>query len=256
MAKITLGPIVQSVRGSIGSITFRKVGAKFIATQKSSGPVSPGRNSGAQKTILRQTTSAWLSLDPAIKQFWERYHALALPRNPRTGQTLTTPYALFLCYQNMRLHTGAEMLLATVPEPPIFSHATIAWDGPFWQAGSLLQGYALMFYTGAEQVSSICLFCAKSLNGVTPSRFPKKIFPTPEYGPGYEIADLNYLIYDALGYPAGLTGLTQQTAPDMPYFMLGGWGLYNDMIWYCPWTLPEVRGDTFAWPVTLPTVYT
>jgi len=254
MAKITLGPIVQSVRGSIGGITFRKIGARFYATQKSPGPVSPGRHSGEQKTILKQTTSAWLSLAPAIKQFWERYHALALPRNPRTGQTLPTPYALFLCYQNMRLHTGADMLLNSVPDPPIFTVAEVYWNGPFVMPTAHVQGTINLTRAGSVILDSIALFAATSRTGASPSRFVRKIFPTPEYGPGYSVVDSNWLIYQKLGYPPGLTGLTEQSAPDAPLYMLSGWGLDNDLIWYAPWALPVERGTVFKWPVSLPQV--
>ena len=140
MAKIILGPIVQSVSGSIGSITFRKIGSGNYATLKSAGPVSPGKNSGAHQALLRQVTASWLDLDPAIREFWDRYHGLAKPRNPRTGKLLPTHYSLYTCYQLMRLHCGVSMLTASVPDPPIFSYGTLTWDGPFWQAGAGIQG--------------------------------------------------------------------------------------------------------------------
>lgn len=255
MAKIILGPIVQSVRGSIGGITFRRIGAKYFAHPKSPGPVSPGKNSGAHYAVLQIITASWLELDPAIREFWERYHALALPRNPRTGQTLPTPYSLYTCYQSMRLHCGVSLLTESVPDPPIFSHGTVAWDGPFWQAGSEFQGYVQMYWQEEEQVDAICVFCARSNNGKRPNRFPKKIFPTTDYPSGRAVANLNYLNYQALGYPYGLDGLVEQPAPAKPYYLLSGWGIYNDLIFSVPWTLPEVRGDTFAWPVALPIVY-
>jgi len=255
MAKIILGPIVQSVSGSIGSITFRKIGSGNYATLKSAGPVSPGKNSGAHQALLRQVTASWLDLDPAIREFWDRYHGLAKPRNPRTGKLLPTPYSLYTCYQLMRLHCGVSMLTASVPDPPIFSYGTLTWDGPFWQAGAGIQGYVQMYWQEEIQVDKICVFCAHSVNGKTPNRFPRKIFPTPDYTSGRAVANLNYLIYQALGYPAGIDGLVQQPAPDKPYYLLSGWGIYNDLIFYTSWTLPEVRGDTFAWPVNLPTVY-
>lgn len=254
MAKIILGPIVQSVRGTIGGITFRKVGAKFFANPKSMGPVSPGKNSGAHYAILKSITSAWLELDPAIRQFWERYHALAQPRNPRTGQTLATPYALFLCYQSMRLHCGADILTASVPDPPIFARAEVFWGGPFTQEGAVYQGTAFMSREGASFITYMALFCAQSRNGRTPSKMQHKIFPTPEYGPGWAIANSNYLIYQKLGYPPGLTGLVEQPAPDKPLYMMSGWGLYNDLLWIAPWTLPSARGTVFSWPVASPII--
>jgi len=251
MAKIVLGPIVQSVRGTIGGITFRKVGAKFFATGKSNGPVSPGLNSGYHQAILKTITSEWLELDTPIREFWDRYHALAKPRNPRTGQTFPTPYSMFTCYQSMRLHCGVDMLLDSVPDPPIFSYGTLSWDGPFWTSPAPVEGYVQMYWQEELQVDKICVLCARSRNGKTPGRFPKKIFPTPEYPSGRVVTNLNYLNYQALGYPFGLTGLTQQPAPEKPYYMLSGWGIYNDLIFSVPWTLPEVRGDTFKWPVSL-----
>lgn len=255
MAKVTLGPIVQSVRGSIGPITFRRIGAKNYATIRSQGPVSPGRNSGDHYALLRSITASWLHLDPHIREFWERYHALQKPLNPRTGNSLPTPYSLYTCYQSMRLHCGLTLLENSVPEPPIFSYGHLSWDGPFWQAGSTLQGYVQMYWQEEEQVSRICLLCARSTNGKKPGRFQKKIFPTREYPEGRAIQNTNWLIYQALGYPFGLDGLHQQPAPDRPYYMMSGWGVYNDLIFSVPWTLPEIRGDTFAWPVALPNVY-
>ena len=254
MAKIILGPIVQSVRGSIGGVTFRKVGAKYYANPKSAGPVNPGKNSGDHMAVLKTITTSWLELDPAVRQFWTRYHALATPRNPRTGQTLPTPYSLYLCYQSMRLHCGAPILTDSVPDPPIFAHSRVVWQGPFTLPGAVYEGTAIL----APEISSLAefmaLFCSTSKSGLTPSRFVRKIFPTPDYGPGYAVANLNYLVYDKFGYPPGLSGLSTQPAQDAPEYVMSGWGLYQGLIWYCPWTPPTARGTIFAWPPALPII--
>ena len=254
MARVELGPIVQSIRGSVGGCCFRKIGAHFFCNLKSQGPVSPGKHSAEHRVILQQTTSAWLNLDAPVRQFWERYHALAQPLNPRTGRTLATPYALFLCYQNMRMHTGAAMLLDSVPDPPIFSHGTLHWFGPFCLPGAVYEGTMFMSRKGATVLDSMAIFAAMSRTGRTPSKFQRKIFPTPEYGPGYSVFNSNYLVYEKFGYPPGLTGLTEQPAPDSPLYMCGGWGLDNNLIWFCPWTLPVARGTVFKYPPALPLV--
>jgi len=256
MAKITLGPIVQSVRGTIGGITFRKVGAKFFATPKSAGPVSPGKNSGAHMAYLKAMASSWLELDPAVRQFWERYHALALPRNPRTGQTLPTPYSLYTCYQSMRLHCGAAMLTASVPDPPIFSAGTLTWDGPYYDDMLPVEGYVQMYWQTEDQVDRICIFGATTQNGRTPGRMHKKLFPTPEYPTGRVVTNLNYLWYQKFGYPPGLVGLVDQDVPVRQNYLLSGWGIYNDLIFFTPWTPAEVPGTKFKYPPALPIVYT
>lgn len=256
MAKITLGPIVQSVRGTIGGITFRKVGAKFYATPKSAGPVSPGKNSGEHVAFLKQITSSWRELDPAVKQFWERYHALALPRNPRTGHTLPTPYALYLCYQSLRVHCGVDMLTASVPDPPIFTFGTLSWDGPYWKPELPVEGYVQMYWKEQALVDAICVFCAATQNGRTPSRYQRKIFPTPTYPVGRVIANTNSLVYDKMGYPPGISGLYTHSVDVRQDYLLSGWGIHNDLIFYTQWTPPEVQGDWFKYPPAAPTVYT
>ena len=255
MAKIILGPIVQSVRGSIGGVTFRKVGAKYYANPKSSGPVNPGKNSGDHMAILKTITTSWLELDPAVRQFWERYHALATPRNPRTGQTLPTPYSLYLCYQSMRLHCGVAMLTASVPDPPIFSYGTLAWDGAYSDLGGMYEGAIQMFWMEELQVSKICVFCAASKNGKTPNRFPRKIYPTTEYPSGRAIANSNSLIYDRMGYPPGLSGLVTQTPDYLQTYLCSGWGIYNDLIFSTNWMLPEQQGIQFNYPPATPIIY-
>lgn len=255
MAKIILGPIVQSVRGSIGGITFRKVGAKYYANPKSSGPVSPGKNSGAHQAILKTITASWLELNPDIRQFWERYHALATPRNPRTGQTLPTPYSLYLCYQSMRLHCGVAMLTASVPDPPIFSYGTINWAGVYSDPGDTIEGVFQMFWQEEAQVDKICIFCAASKNGKTPNRFPRKVFPTPEFPSGRFVLHSNILVYQKLGYPPGLTGLVTQTPSYLQTYLCSGWGIYNDLIFTAPWILPDAQGIQFRYPPATPVIY-
>ena len=255
MAKVELGPIVQSVRGSIGGCTFRKVGARYYCNHKSQGPVSPGRGSNEHKAILKNCANAWLSLDPAVKQFWERYHALALPRNPRTGHTLPTPYALFLCYQSMRAHCGVDLLLTSVPEPPIFSYGTMNWAGAYCDVSEELEGVIQMFWREEEQVDKICVLCASSRDGLKPSKFQKKIFPTQDYPSGRLITNSNYLIYQKMGYPPGLVELETQTPDILKTYMCSGWGLYNDLIFTAPWVLPDQQGVQFRYPPALPVIY-
>jgi len=256
MAKIMLGPIVQSVRGSIGGICFRKVGAKFYASPKSPGPVSPGRTSSEHHALLKQATASWSTLDPAVKEFWARYHQAANPRHPRSGQTFPTPYSLYTCYQLMRLHCGADMLTASVPDPPIFTTSTLHWEGPYGYAEQSYDGLAFIYRTDELYTDKCCLFATPSRNGVTPGKFPKKIFPSYGYGPGRVVQNLNWLLYQNLGYPPGLSGLSEQPAPETPLYLMSGWGLQDDLLYCCPWTLPEVRGDTFYYPVALPNILT
>jgi len=254
MAKITLGPIVDSIQGSIGGCCFRRIGAKFFASSKSGGPVRPGRNSSEQHAYLKQATTAWYELSAPVKQFWTRYHALQKPLNPRTGKPFPTAYSLFVGYQLMRLHCGANLLLDSVPDPPIFAQARVFWSGPFTAAGAVYQGTASMSRLGSSFLTHMALFCASSRDGITPARIQRKIFPTPEYGPGWAIANSNYLIYQKMGYPPGLTGLVEQPAPAKPLYLMRGWGLYNDLLWICPWTPPVERGTIFSWPVATPIV--
>ena len=256
MAKITLGPIVQSVRGSIGGVTFRQVGAKFYAGPKSAGPVSPGRTSSEHHRLLKEATSSWGSLSTPVKEFWARYHALENPRHPRSGQTFPTPYALYTCYQLMRLHCGAALLTATIPEPPIFAVTTAYWDGPFIQDGEPYNGVAFVYRTDELYTDQCCLFVTHSPDGRTPGKFPKKVFPTFGYGPGRFVQNLNWLIYQNLGYPPGLDGIVTQAAPATPLYLMGGWGLHDNTLYAFPWTLPETRGDTFEYPVATPIILT
>lgn len=254
MAKITLGPIVQSVRGSIGGVTFRQVGAKFYAGPKSSGPVAAGRTSAEHHQYLKMATASWGTLAAPVKEFWARYHALDNPRHPRSGLTFATPYALYVCYQMMRLHCGAAMLTATIPEPPVFvAGAEIRGVWPFSQAVfpyGVMQGYN----TQDAFMDSACFFVVTSRDGKIPGKFPKKVFPAFGYGPGVDVRKSNWLIYQALGYPAGLQGLVTQTAPATPLYMASGWGLEGNQIQVAPWTLPFSRGTEFLWPVETPIV--
>jgi hypothetical protein len=256
MARIELGPIVQSVRGSIGGVTFRKIGPRFYASPKSQGPVSPGRTSADHHRRLKDATAAWGNLDASVKEFWSRYHALEHPRHPRSGATFISAYNLFTCYQLMRLHCGAEMLTATIPEPPIFSTSTIYWSGPFTTAGEPYNGVMYVNRAGGLQTDYCCLLITPTPDGEKPGKFPKICFPAYGYGPGRVVQDSNWLIYRALGYPPGLDGITTQEAPASPLYLMGGWGLHDDVIYSCPWTLPELRGTTFVYPIPTPTVLT
>ena len=121
--------------------------------------------------------------------------------------------------------------------------------------GDPIEGYVQMYWQEEDQVDKICVFCAATKNGITPNRFPRKIFPTPEYTSGRVVTNLAWLIYNRMGYPPGITGLVTQTPPIRQAYLCSGWGIYNDLIFSTPWTPQDGITSEFRYPPALPIIY-
>jgi len=258
MAKIELGPLVSNIQGSIRSVTFRRIGSRHYATPKSAGPVNAGRNSTRHHLNIKLAKQAWYTLAEDVREFWRRYHAAEHPICPRTHRTFSTAFDLFTSYQLIRLTCGLTVLTDTVPTPPIFNLGFMSWVGPFAPSVHDPNGY--MFITREPEMQgpmdAAAFFFAYSDTGARPGRFPRLVFPTPQYGPGRAVLDSNVLIYDAVGYPPGIPLENMAIAPPGLYSLLSAWGVHNNKAYWAHWAPQDEAADVFIFPPPAPNVLT
>lgn len=254
MAVVELGPIVQSVRGSLGGVTFRQVGSRCVASGKSAGPVSAGLNSFEHVGYLKQATTAWYQLEAPVREFWARYHAAENPAHPFTHRRFTSPFSLFVWYQMARLHCMLPVL-EEAPSLPLFHQGAPFIRCFVWYNSSTALDGALSFFQFPpfEYPDGSCWFIARATTNRAPRLF-KKCFPTAETGPGAAIANTNKLIWDALGYPPGLPSLTSQPAPEGVEYVFRAWAFFGSEFAWQDWTAATVYPDGFLYPPLTPVV--
>lgn len=130
MAKIILGPIVESVRGKVGSVTFRRIGARDYLSPTARPKLYRQPRQSTNRYILPEVARAWRELSARDARFWSIVWSRADLRHPITGRRFTSARHLFIAYQTMRAHCMADPLILPLPQFPLFTPMLTAslWD--------------------------------------------------------------------------------------------------------------------------------
>jgi hypothetical protein len=74
MAKITMGPLVGSVKGKLGSVVFSSWKGRAYAKNMPITVANPRTpDQGRVRTNLANISKSWRALDPVLKTLWEEY---------------------------------------------------------------------------------------------------------------------------------------------------------------------------------------
>jgi len=112
MAVARLGPIFADVSGTIGGLTVRRVGSRYIiASHQCRGP-SPSSYTGEGMRVMLNDRALWLGLSDAQRQDWRRY-ALQHLQPDGLGNKLIMP--AFRWFQRWRPY--ATLVVAGQPDP-------------------------------------------------------------------------------------------------------------------------------------------
>lgn len=117
MAKITLGSIIGSISGSIGSVTFQQGRFGMVARQK---PYPYKTNSSKASLYTSQffyLAKYWRSLTDSQKNDWVDYAATVALTNRYGGVYYITGYNMFVLCNSNRLLCGLSVLITPVVYP-------------------------------------------------------------------------------------------------------------------------------------------
>ena len=70
MARVTYGPLITELAGSIGGVTFQKNSSGNVARLKSKKPLNPTLAQANQQTLLSQLVAYWSTLSQVNKDTW------------------------------------------------------------------------------------------------------------------------------------------------------------------------------------------
>ena len=114
MARVTYGPLVTELAGSIGGVTFQKNSSGNVARLRSKKPLNPSQSQSDQQVTLSMLVSLWPSLSQANKDTWD---ALAAAHDHITpwGETKTlNGYQWFMACNLNNISCGFPVL-STAP---------------------------------------------------------------------------------------------------------------------------------------------
>lgn len=125
MARATLGPILSSIAGSIGSTTFRNSRSGLVVSNR---PLRPDRASAAQldhRRILSASAGAWNALDLDIKASWNTLAKQeTIPSFFSRGRKWTARQ-LFTCFYVAAENQLTPLPARWLPTPPLFFQSAI-----------------------------------------------------------------------------------------------------------------------------------
>lgn len=105
MARITYGPLVTEIAGSIGGITFQRNTSGPIAKLKTNPPVNPRAKQSARQQQMAFLVSFWSTLSQVNKGLWNTF-AAAHDHTTPWGETKTlSGFQWFLSVNNYRMPT-------------------------------------------------------------------------------------------------------------------------------------------------------
>jgi len=123
MARVTYGPMITNLQGSIGGVTFQSNRAGAIARLR---PTNVKRRTPSQSTRISefsQLATNWQSLSLADKILWNDY-GIANPKITKFGTTkILTGYNYFISLNFWRNFLGLAVLTVpppfVIPPPPV-----------------------------------------------------------------------------------------------------------------------------------------
>lgn len=249
MAIMKHGSLTEEIRGTISSTTFRKVGARTILSQKSTGPTRPGKNSGEHLQYMKEVAHEWLYVSDDLKKAWQIYYADNKITHPWTERPFHSAKNLFQFYNVTRRHCGLTSNLDTL-ETPLFDQDADIWgtlyrrELPFQVNGHI---HIDELTKGMPIPSNHCIFASLVKKGAPgPSKWVRKLNHTS----GDMILNSDKYIWERFGYPPGLNGLITQPQPDTVECWIRGIA-YRDgyPLSFSIWRKMSLY-DTFVYPPT------
>ena len=119
MARVKLSPLITSISGSVGGVTFQRNRYGMTARQK---PLPPNVGSEAQnnvRTHMITIQKAWQALSDDDRLQWDRFTDFSNQTTLHDHNVKLSGHALYLKYQLFRLLCGLSLLttIAYLPMP-------------------------------------------------------------------------------------------------------------------------------------------
>lgn len=260
MARITVGPLLSSIAGSVGAITFRNDASGLVLQPR----ILPTRRASEgqlqHRGFLAQSAAAWGALDADMRRAWT-----TLARQERIPDVFAqgrrwTGRQLFTCFYLYTEHQYTPMPARWLPRSPIF-HASAGVSALFWNAFQLFPGdwrtqnyFAVAYPTSINPGSpggwsSNCCGCIwfgyRRAQSSPPPRRWFKLAPLPaSWGlwglPGgkYHSGDTYYgwdpYVLRIMGYPPGLPDGTTAPIPAPFWISVKSTVVTDDRLYYSP----------------------
>ena len=118
MAKCTPSPLISSISGNIGGITFKQTKNGLTVSRTTNPSHTPSQSELQKRTIFSQARNMWKQLTPERKKAWQQL-ALSLLQ---TSTTLTKPtrsaYNLFTRFITFTENINTDPNLVPIPQLP------------------------------------------------------------------------------------------------------------------------------------------
>lgn len=178
MARVTYGPYITELAGSVGGFTFLRNASGPIVKLRSNPTVNPSPDQIPYQTSLAKVVAYWPTLSQANKEDWDTF-AAAHDHTTQWGETkILSGYQWFISINLYRLLFS----LAILPSPPAWysypppdsftlvttdSYLRCEWDDPFTPVTTLL-----IYLTLPLRQSSLKLRRSLYYVGVISTGFP------------------------------------------------------------------------------------
>lgn len=106
MARVTYGPLVTELAGSIGGMTFQKNSSGNIARLKSKQPLNPSQMQSDQQVTLAMLVSLWSTISQANKDTWDALAAAHTHFNPWEEEKTLNGFQWFMSCNLNNLSCG------------------------------------------------------------------------------------------------------------------------------------------------------
>lgn len=170
MARITYGPLVTKIQGSIGGVTFQTNRSGAIARLRPSNPKAKTAKQSNAMSLFSQTASNWQPLTLAQKILWNDF-AAANPKINTFGELKTlTGYSMFLSLNYWRIVKALPIL--TVPPAYVVPAPIVDYQMSLNPTQLLLD--SVDGGVGANLV--VITYASAPVVGVTKSTFNRMLF--------------------------------------------------------------------------------
>lgn len=151
MARVTYGPLVTELAGSIGGVTFLRNASGPIAKLRTNPTVNPSPDQSTYQTKMAYLVSFWPTLSQENKDLWDTFALAHLHTTPWGDEKRLSGYQWFLSVNNIRYPTiplplSAPPAWGVFAPPDSFTLTAFAesfrcnWD-PAYDPGSTLKIY-------------------------------------------------------------------------------------------------------------------
>lgn len=215
MAKFVLGPLIHSIRGSIGPLTFRNdaSGGRVYERPPSKNIVSESLQE--HKLIVAQANQDWASLTTDQKKYWTEAAKLQESLGTYQPAPTTNGRLFFLGWRIRGLH--AHVTYAATIQPPGVIYRYVYPRITLFAPGLGFQYYGTLFGSVPPFPRSACWLSWSPDGKQKAGRIYKKIWPQPGHYNNVNVVDGDSLIFAALGIPPEwrpqVSGYYPQTTP-------------------------------------------